>query len=91
MKIENEPVTIIRCEIKSGTSKTGKAYSIPEVEFADSNYDKFRAVVPKSALVDGVVPEWLLDAENLKAEMDIEVKPVGFGAGVRILEIREAA
>jgi len=89
MKIENEPVTIIRCEIKQGTSKAGKPYSIPELEFADGNYDKFKAAVPRSALVEGAVPEWLLEAENVKAVMDLEVKPDGFKASVRILEIRE--
>lgn len=89
MLVKNEQVTIIRCEIKQGTSKAGKAYSIPEVEFADSNFDKFKASVPKSCLVEGVVPDWLLEAENLKAEMDIEIKPDGFGASIRILEIRE--
>lgn len=89
MRIENEKVTIIRCEIKQGTSKAGKPYSIPELEFADSNYDKFKSAVPRSALVEGVVPEWLLEAENLPAFMDIEVKPEGFGAAIRILEIRE--
>lgn len=89
MRIQDEPVTIIRCEVKQGTSKTGKPYSIPEVEFADSNYDKFKASVPKSSLVEGVVPQWLLEAENIKAVMDLEVKPDGYGAVVRILEIRE--
>jgi len=89
MLIKDEPVTIIRCEVKQGTSKTGKAYSIPELTFADSNYDKFKSAVPRSSLVEGVVPEWLLEAENLKAVMDIEVVPEGFGAAIRIREIRE--
>jgi len=90
MRIENEPVTIIRCEVKSGTSKAGKTYSIPTIVFADSNYDKFQASIPRSALVEGSVPEWIMETDNTKAELDLEIVPDGFGAAVRILAIREA-
>jgi len=90
MKIQNEPCVIIRCEHKSGTSKAGKPYSMYVLEIVDEQYNKFQVTVPNSVLIENVVPDWLLEAENLKAEMDFEIVPKGFDVSLKCVEISVA-
>jgi len=89
MKILNEKVRIIKCEHKSGTSKTGKPYSLYTMEVVDEQYNKFQVTVPSSSLIEGVVPGWLLEAENLEVVMDLEIVPKGFDVAMRATAICE--
>jgi len=90
MKILNEQVRIIKCEHKSGTSKANKPYSMYVLEVVDEQYNKFQVTVPRNVLNEGVVPEWLLEANDLEVTMDFEVVPQGYGVAVRCTEIKES-
>jgi len=89
MLIKDEVVTIINCETKSGTGKnSGKPYSFVVMNFADDELNKFQSIVPKSVLVEGVVPEWLMGATRLEAVIDARVIPDGFGCKLIVDDIR---
>jgi len=87
MKLQNVPCKVIKCEHKSGTSKAGKPYSMYVLEIVDEQFNKFAVTVPHSVLIEGVVPEWLLEAENLDTEMDFEIVPKGFDVALKCTEI----
>jgi len=93
MKIEQVKVTIISCIRKSGTAKrTGNTYDFYTVEFVDEDYNKFSAPVPSSALIGGVVPEWIREASNTEAIVDVNITPArqGFGINLTLDGIEEA-
>lgn len=89
MRLHNVPCTIIRCDHKSGTSKAGRPYSFHAMEIVDDEFNKFEVPVPDSVLVEGVVPQWLLEANKLKAEVDFEIVPnkQGFGVSLRATDL----
>jgi len=89
MELKNEKVRIIKCDHKQGTSKANKPYSIYVLEIVDEQYNKFNVTVPNSVLVEGVVPEWLLEAENLEVDMDFQIIPKGFDVALRATAINE--
>jgi len=91
MIFRNVPIVILSVQEKSGTSKASlKPYHFYTVQFADESLDKFEAIVPRSALVEGVVPEWLLNASKLACFADVQIQPTGnFGIKLSLVEINQ--
>jgi len=94
MILRNVEVIITGVEHKqgiSGPAKGSKPYSFFICKFVDVDYNKFEGILPRNATVDGVVYDWLLEAKNLKAYMDLEVKslPTARGVSLSILEINQ--
>jgi len=93
MKIESEKVIVIEVEAVQGTSKkTLKPYHFYKMVIADNDLNRFETIVPESALVDGVVPEWLLEAKKVEALADFDITPSreGFGVNMKCTAIEAA-
>lgn len=88
MELKDVSVKIIKCEQKQGTSKAGRPYNMFVLEVVDESFNKFQVTVPRANLVEGVVPEWIIEAKNLDVFMDFEIVPRGYGVVLNAVEIR---
>jgi len=92
MLLKDEVLTLLNVRHNEGTSKkTGKPYSIYNLEMGDDQYNKLPMDIGKSLLIEGVIPEWIFDAakEKRKVVCEIEVVPDGFGTKCRVLAMEE--
>jgi len=97
MRFQNQEMSLVQCErIQgiSGPAKGSKPYDFYQITLVDGSYNKLQVPVPRSALIEGVVPDYILevDAKNpVKVYVDIDFVPVA-APGLRntyTLNVRE--
>jgi len=87
MRFQDVEATLIKCDHRTGISgpaKGSKPYDFYTIELVDGEYNKFESVVPRSATIDGVVPEWIREAKDVKVILDVEFKPIPAGRAFNI-------
>jgi len=78
MKFEKVILTALDIRHMSGTSKsTGKPYDFNVLVVGDEDYNRFETTIARDDLVEGAVPQFLLDAVETKSEIvcDVTITP----------------
>jgi len=88
MLVKDEVVKLLDVGVKSGTAKkTGQPYSIPYAIIGDDEYNRLPCGFADSALIEGTIPQWILDAKGKDVVVSLEIKPKGFDLAMRIIGI----
>jgi len=73
MKFENVVVRAVELKHLQGIGKkSAQPYNFHALVIVDEVYNRFETTIGKDDLVDGVIPNWLLDAVENKNEIIVD-------------------
>jgi len=93
MKFEKVILTALDVRHMQGTSKSsGKPYDFNVLVVGDEDYNRFETTVSRDDLVEGALPQFLLDAVENKAEIvcDVVITPDERNVKLRIENLARA-